>query len=153
MSKLSKIAETKDVAPGSGKVVEAEGHSIALFNVGGTFYAIDNACSHRGGPLGEGALTGEVVTCPWHRAQFNVETGAVLAMGTFIGATTKIVDRDTGEILMGRVPAYSVVVPGSLPGKNLPDGRPGPSLYCAVIVKKVDEGTRARTSINELLRE
>ena len=82
-----------------------------------------------------------------------VETGAVLGMGTFIGATTKIVDRDTGEILMGRVPAYSVVVPGSLPGKNLPDGRPGPSLYCAVIVKKVDEGTRARTSINELLRE
>jgi 2,3,4,5-tetrahydropyridine-2-carboxylate N-succinyltransferase len=82
-----------------------------------------------------------------------VETGAVLAMGTFIGATTKIVDRDIGEILMGRVPAYSVVVPGSLPGKNLPDGRPGPSLYCAVIVKKVDEGTRARTSINELLRE
>ena len=78
-----------------------------------------------------------------------VEQGLI----TFIGATTKIVDRDTGEILMGRVPAYSVVVPGSLPGKNLPDGRPGPSLYCAVIVKKVDEGTRARTSINELLRE
>ena len=82
-----------------------------------------------------------------------VETGAVLAMGTFIGATTKIVDRDTGEILLGRVPAYSVVVPGALPGKPLPDGRPGPSLYCAVIVKKVDAGTRARTSINELLRE
>src|SRR5262249_46651438 len=80
-------------------------------------------------------------------------TGAVLAMGTFIGATTKIVDRDTGEILLGRVPAYSVVVPGSLPGKALPDGRPGPSLYCAVIVKKVDESTRARTSINELLCE
>jgi 2,3,4,5-tetrahydropyridine-2-carboxylate N-succinyltransferase len=82
-----------------------------------------------------------------------VEEGAVLAMGTFIGATTKIVDRETGEIRMGRVPAYSVVVPGSLPGKLLPDGRPGPSLYCAVIVKTVDEGTRARTSINELLRE
>ncbi|MBO0735052.1 MAG: 2,3,4,5-tetrahydropyridine-2,6-dicarboxylate N-succinyltransferase [Alphaproteobacteria bacterium] len=82
-----------------------------------------------------------------------VETGAVLAMGTFIGATTKIVDRKTGDILMGRVPAYSVVVPGSLPGTNLPDGRPGPSLYCAVIVKRVDERTRARTSINELLRE
>src|SRR6266487_1728835 len=82
-----------------------------------------------------------------------VRTGAVVAMGTFIGATTKIVDRDTGEIRMGRVPAYSVVVPGSLPGRNLPDGSPGPSLYCAVIVKKVDEGTRARTSINELLRE
>jgi len=82
-----------------------------------------------------------------------VEEGAVLAMGTFIGATTKIVDRETGEIRMGRVPAYSVVVPGSLPGKPLPDGRPGPSLYCAVIVKTVDERTRARTSINELLRE
>ena len=80
-----------------------------------------------------------------------VEQGAVLAMGTFIGATTKIVDRDTGEIHMGRVPAYSVVVPGSLPGRNLPDGSPGPSLYCAVIVKQVDEQTRARTSINELL--
>src|SRR5215469_5137352 len=82
-----------------------------------------------------------------------VEQGAVLGMGVFISATTKIVDRDTGEIRMGRVPAYSVVVPGSLPGKPLPDGRPGPSLYCAVIVKTVDEGTRARTSINELLRE
>jgi 2,3,4,5-tetrahydropyridine-2-carboxylate N-succinyltransferase len=82
-----------------------------------------------------------------------VEEGAVLAMGTFIGATTKIIDRETGEIRMGRVPAYSVVVPGALPGKPLPDGRPGPSLYCAVIVKTVDERTRARTSINELLRE
>jgi 2,3,4,5-tetrahydropyridine-2-carboxylate N-succinyltransferase len=82
-----------------------------------------------------------------------VEEGAVLAMGTFIGITTKIVDRETGEIRMGRVPAYSVVVPGALPGKPLPDGRPGPSLYCAVIAKTVDERTRARTSINELLRE
>jgi 2,3,4,5-tetrahydropyridine-2,6-dicarboxylate N-succinyltransferase len=82
-----------------------------------------------------------------------VEEGAVLAMGTFISATTKIVDRDTGEIHRGRVPAYSVVVPGSLPGKPLPDGSPGPSLYCAVIVKRVDEQTRAKTSINDLLRE
>ena len=82
-----------------------------------------------------------------------VEQGAVLAMGTFIGATTKIVNRDTGEIHMGRVPAYSVVVPGSLPGRPLPNGSPGPSLYCAVIVKQVDAQTRARTSINELLRE
>ena len=82
-----------------------------------------------------------------------VEQGAVLAMGTFIGATTKIVNRATGEIHMGRVPAYSVVVPGSLPGKPLPDGSPGPSLYCAVIVKQVDAQTRARTSINELLRD
>src|ERR1700756_3184697 len=82
-----------------------------------------------------------------------VEEGAVLAMGTFIGATTKIVDRDTGKIHPGRVPAYSVVVPGSLPGKPLADRSPGPNLYCAVIVKRVDAGTRARTSINELLRE
>ena len=82
-----------------------------------------------------------------------VEEGAVLGMGVFISATTKIVDRDTGEIHRGRVPAYSVVVPGSLPGKPLPDGSTGPSLYCAVIVKRVDEQTRAKTSINELLRE
>src|ERR1700742_3602664 len=82
-----------------------------------------------------------------------VERGAVLAMGTFISATTRIVNRDTGEIHMGRVPAYSVVVPGSLPGKPLPNGQPGPSLYCAVIVKQVDEQTRAKTSINELLRD
>jgi len=82
-----------------------------------------------------------------------VETGAVLSMGVFIGASTKIIDRATGEVFMGRVPAYSVVVPGSLPGKKLPDGSPGPSLYCAVIVKRVDAQTRAKTSINELLRD
>jgi len=82
-----------------------------------------------------------------------VEDGAVLAMGTFIGASTKIIDRATGEVVVGRVPAYSVVVPGSLPGKALPDGAPGPSLYCAVIVKRVDEKTRSRTSINDLLRD
>jgi 2,3,4,5-tetrahydropyridine-2-carboxylate N-succinyltransferase len=82
-----------------------------------------------------------------------VERGAVLAMGTFISSTTKIINRDTGEIITGRVPAYSVVVPGSLPGKALPNGSPGPSLYCAVIVKQVDAQTRAKTSINELLRD
>jgi len=82
-----------------------------------------------------------------------VEEGAVLSMGVYIGASTKIVDRSTGEIHMGRVPAYSVVVPGTLPGGQLPDGSPGPSLYCAVIVKTVDAGTRAKTSINELLRD
>ncbi len=82
-----------------------------------------------------------------------VEEGAVLSMGVFIGASTKIVDRATGEIFSGRVPAYSVVVPGNLPGKPLPDGSPGPSLYCAVIVKRVDERTRSKTSINELLRD
>lgn len=82
-----------------------------------------------------------------------VETGAVLSMGVFIGASTKIVNRETGEVHIGRVPAYSVVVPGSMPGKPLPDGTPGPSLYCAVIVKTVDEQTRSKTSINDLLRD
>jgi 2,3,4,5-tetrahydropyridine-2-carboxylate N-succinyltransferase len=82
-----------------------------------------------------------------------VEEGAVLSMGVYLGASTKIVDRETGEVMTGRVPAYSVVVPGNLPGKPLPDGSPGPSLYCAVIVKRVDEQTRAKTSINELLRD
>jgi len=82
-----------------------------------------------------------------------VGEGAVLSMGVFIGASTKIVDRATGEVHIGRVPPYSVVVPGSLPGKPLPDGTPGPSLYCAVIVKTVDAQTRAKTGINELLRD
>jgi 2,3,4,5-tetrahydropyridine-2-carboxylate N-succinyltransferase len=82
-----------------------------------------------------------------------VEEGAVLSMGVFIGASTKIVDRETGEVFMGRVPSYSVVVPGTLPGKPLPDGSTGPGLYCAVIVKRVDERTRSKVSINELLRD
>jgi 2,3,4,5-tetrahydropyridine-2-carboxylate N-succinyltransferase len=82
-----------------------------------------------------------------------VGEGAVLSMGVFIGASTKIVDRATGEVFIGRVPPYAVVVPGSLPGKPLPDGTPGPSLYCAVIVKRVDAQTRAKTGINELLRD
>ena len=82
-----------------------------------------------------------------------VEQGSVLSMGVFIGASTKIVNRVTGEIHMGRVPAYSVVVPGALPGKPLADGSPGPSLSCAVIIKQVDEKTRSKTSVNDLLRE
>ncbi len=82
-----------------------------------------------------------------------VAEGAVLSMGVFISASTKIINRDTGEVHMGYVPPYSVVVPGSLPGKPLPDGTPGPSLACAVIVKTVDEKTRSKTSINELLRD
>ena len=79
-----------------------------------------------------------------------VETGAVISMGVYIGASTKIINRETGEITYGKVPAFSVVVPGSLPNKKNPDG---PSLYCAVIVKKVDEKTRSKTSINDLLRD
>ena len=73
-----KIAKTSDLAPGSGKVVEAEGETLALFNVEGTLYAIGNTCPHRGGPLGEGSLQGNTVTCPWHGAQFDVKTGKVL---------------------------------------------------------------------------
>ena len=82
-----------------------------------------------------------------------VGEGSVISMGVFIGASTKIVDRATGEVHIGRVPPYSVVVSGNLPGKPLPNGEPGPSLYCAVIVKKVDAQTRSKTSINELLRD
>ena len=82
-----------------------------------------------------------------------VREGAVLSMGVSLGPSTKIVDRATGEVFVGEVPAYAVVVPGSLPGKPLPDGTPGPSLYCAVIVKRVDAQTRAKTGINELLRD
>jgi 2,3,4,5-tetrahydropyridine-2-carboxylate N-succinyltransferase len=82
-----------------------------------------------------------------------VEEGAVLSMGVFISASTKIIDRATGEIFMGRVPSYAVVVPGSLPGKDLPNGEAGPSLACAVIVKRVDAKTRSKTSVNDLLRD
>ncbi|HVY12917.1 MAG TPA: DapH/DapD/GlmU-related protein, partial [Alphaproteobacteria bacterium] len=82
-----------------------------------------------------------------------VEQGAVLSMGVFIGASTRIIDRETGETFMGRVPAYSVVVPGTLPGKPLKNGEMGPSLSCAVIVKRVDAKTRSKISINELLRD
>ena len=79
-----------------------------------------------------------------------VEEGAVISMGVYIGASTKIIDRNSGKISYGKVPAYSVVVPGSLPNKSNPDA---PSLYCAVIVKKVDAKTRSKTSINDLLRD
>ena len=82
-----------------------------------------------------------------------VGEGSVISMGVFIGASTKIVDRATGEIHIGKVPPYSVVVSGSLPGKPLPNGQPGPNLYCAVIVKTVDAQTRSKTGINELLRD
>ena len=81
-----------------------------------------------------------------------VGEGAVLSMGVYLGASTKIIDRATGEVHVGKVPPYAVVVPGSLPGRQNPDGSPSPSLYCAVIVKTVDAQTRSKTSINELLR-
>ena len=82
-----------------------------------------------------------------------VREGSVLSMGVYLGASTKIVDRASGEVFIGEVPPYSVVVPGALPGRALPDGSPGPGLYCAVIVKRVDARTRSKTSINELLRD
>jgi 2,3,4,5-tetrahydropyridine-2-carboxylate N-succinyltransferase len=82
-----------------------------------------------------------------------VREGSVLSMGVFIGASTRIIDRETGEVFRGEVPPYSVVVPGSAPGTPTKDGKPGPNLYCAVIVKRVDAQTRAKTSINELLRD
>jgi nitrite reductase/ring-hydroxylating ferredoxin subunit len=79
MSKFIKVAQTSELSPGTAKVVQADGLTIALFNVAGTFCAIDNTCSHEGGPLGEGELSGEVVTCPWHSAEFNVRTGEALS--------------------------------------------------------------------------
>lgn len=75
MGQLYKVGAVRDLAPGEGKVIEVEGHEIALFNVNGTFYALNNACPHRGGPLGEGFLEGEIVTCPWHGWKFDVTTG------------------------------------------------------------------------------
>ena len=102
------------------------------------------------GIIGDGAFIGA-------RAEVaegvRVGEGAVLSMGVYLGASTKIVDRATGEVHIGEVPPYAVVVPGSLPGKALPDGSAGPSLYCAVIVKTVDAQTRSKTGINELLRD
>ena len=100
--------------------------------------------------IGDGAFVGA-------RAEVaegvRVGEGAVLSMGVYLGASTKIVDRATGEVHRGVVPPYAVVVPGALPGRPLPDGSPGPSLYCAVIVKTVDAQTRSKTAINELLRD
>ncbi len=82
-----------------------------------------------------------------------VREGSVLSMGVYLGASTTIIDRETGETMRGEVPPYSVVVSGTMPGKPMKNGQPGPGLYCAVIVKRVDEKTRSKTSINELLRD
>jgi nitrite reductase (NADH) small subunit len=100
MSKFVKIAETKDVAPGTGKVIEAEGHTIALFNVAGTFHAIDNTCTHMGGPLGEGELEGEVVTCPWHGAKFSVITGKVLGAPARKGVRSFSINVQGNDVLV-----------------------------------------------------
>jgi nitrite reductase (NADH) small subunit len=100
MSKLVKIAEIKDVAPGTGKVVEADGQSIALFNVAGTFHAIDNTCTHEGGPIGEGELTGDVVACPWHNTEFNVKTGAALGPLTEDGVRSFPVKVQGNDVLL-----------------------------------------------------
>jgi nitrite reductase/ring-hydroxylating ferredoxin subunit len=100
MPKTVKVAQTSELSPGSGKVVEADGRSIALFNVEGTFYAIDNTCTHRGGPLGEGELDGESVTCPWHGAKFNVKTGAVTHPPAGTGVRSFVVKVEAGDVLV-----------------------------------------------------
>lgn len=100
MSRLVKIAHTTDVPPGTGKALETEGRSIALFNVAGTFYAIDNTCTHEGGPLGEGALAGEVVSCPWHNTEFNVRTGAALGPLTEEGVRRFPVKVEGSDVLV-----------------------------------------------------
>ncbi len=100
MPQTVKVAQTGDLAPGTGKVVETNGRSIALFNVQGTFYAIDNTCTHRGGPLGEGELHGNIVTCPWHGATFDVQTGAVTGPPARTGVKSFHVKIDGKDVLV-----------------------------------------------------
>lgn len=99
MSRYVKIAETSDLSPGDCKSVEVEGQTIALFNVGGTFYAIHGICTHMGGPLGEGTLDGEIVTCPWHGAEFNVTTGEVLRPPAMSGEPSFPVKIEDSDVL------------------------------------------------------
>ena len=98
MGQLVKVAETKEVPPGTAKVVEAEGRKIALFNRGGAYYAIDDTCTHRGGPLSEGEVEGTVVTCPWHGATYDITTGTVLGPPAFEGVASYQVRVEGGEI-------------------------------------------------------
>jgi nitrite reductase/ring-hydroxylating ferredoxin subunit len=98
MDKLVKVASTAEIPPGSGKLVEVEGKRVAVFNVGGRYHAIDDTCPHRGGPLSEGALEGEVVTCPWHGSTFNVTTGAVLSPPARSGVTHYPLRESAGEL-------------------------------------------------------
>jgi nitrite reductase/ring-hydroxylating ferredoxin subunit len=100
MSRLVKVAEAKEVAPGTGKVVAAEGRSLTLFNVAGTSHAIDNTCTHEGEPLGEGELFGEVVSCPWHNTEFNVRTGAALGPLTDEGVRSFPVQVQGNDVLV-----------------------------------------------------
>jgi nitrite reductase/ring-hydroxylating ferredoxin subunit len=100
MPKTVKIAQTSELSPGTGRVVQAEGRGIALFNVEGAFYAIDNTCTHRGGPLGEGELNGDTVECPWHGAQFNVRTGAVTAPPARTGVRSFPVKVEGNDVLV-----------------------------------------------------
>ena len=100
MPKTVKVAQASELSPGTGKVVEADGRSIALFNVEGTFHAIDNTCTHRGGPLGAGKLNGESVTCPWHGANFNVKTGAVTRPPARTGVRSFVVKVEAGEVFV-----------------------------------------------------
>ncbi len=98
MGELIKVAETKEVPPGTGKAVEAGGLKIALFNSGGTYYAIDDTCTHRGGPLSEGTVEGTVVTCPWHGASFDITTGSVLGPPAADGVAHYNVQVDGNDI-------------------------------------------------------
>jgi len=100
MPKTVKIAQTSELSHGTGKVVQAEGRSIAVFNVEGTFYAIDNTCTHRGGPLGEGEIKGDTVACPWHGAHFNVKTGAVTVPPASSGVRSFPVKVEGSDVLV-----------------------------------------------------
>ena len=100
MAKIIKVARASDLASGSGTTVEAEGQRIALFNVHGIFYAIDDTCPHRGGPLGEGELRGAVVTCPWHGATFDVQTGDVTGPPARAGVRSVRVRVDGSDVLV-----------------------------------------------------
>lgn len=101
MAQFVKVAKTEELAPGQGKLIEVEKRRIALFNVGGTYYAIDDTCSHVGGPLSEGLVEGDVVTCPWHGAQFRIPTGEVLRPPARRGIATYTVRVEGSDIEIG----------------------------------------------------
>jgi NAD(P)H-dependent nitrite reductase small subunit len=100
MAKTVKVAQTSDLPPGTGRAVQAEGRDIALYNVDGAFYALDNTCTHRGGPLSEGVLSGDTVACPWHSAHFNVKTGAVTGPPAQAGVRSFPVKLEGNDVLV-----------------------------------------------------